>query len=129
MVEILTKKIESGVNVPEVAAKAVTDIDIAKAYIDTIVTARPVANFFGGDIMEPVFNWLYFTADWNVNNYGNIFAKGMYSALMIWILIALICYFVLSKTQAGNCIYSTQETKETAIPQRLARSRLDIERK
>ena len=107
MVEILTKKIEAGVNVPEVAAKAVTDIDIAKAYIDTIYTARPVANFFGGDIMEPIFNWLYFTADWNVNNYGNIFAKGMYSCLMIWALIALIFYFILSKTQAGNWIYST----------------------
>ena len=65
MVEILTKKIEAGVNVPDVVAKAVTDIDIAKAYIDTIVTARPVANFFGGDIMEPVFNWLYYTVDWN----------------------------------------------------------------
>ncbi|WP_440925415.1 ABC transporter permease [Candidatus Pelagibacter sp.] len=107
MVEILTKKIEAGVNVPEVAAKAVTDIDIAKAYIDTIYTARPVANFFGGDIMEPIFNWLYFTADWNVNNYGNIFAKGMYSCLMIWALIALIFYLILSKTQAGNWIYST----------------------
>ncbi len=107
MVEILTKKIEAGVNVPDVAAKAVTDIDIARAYIDTIVTARPVANFFGGDIMEPVFNWLYYTVDWNVNNYGNIFAKGMYSALMIWGLIAFICYLILSKTQAGNWIYST----------------------
>ena len=85
----------------------VSDIDIAKAYIDTIYTARPVANFFGGDIMEPIFNWLYFTADWNVNNYGNIFAKGMYSCLMIWALIALIFYFILSKTQAGNWIYST----------------------
>ncbi len=107
MVEILTKKIEAGVEVPAVAAKAVTDIDIAKAYIDTIITARPVANFFGGDIMEPVFDWLYFTADWNVNNYGNMFAKGMYSCLMIWLLIALVCYFVLSRTQAGNWIYST----------------------
>ena len=95
------------VNVPDVAAKAVTDIDIARAYIDTIVTARPVANFFGGDIMEPVFNWLYYTADWNVNNFGNIFAKGMYSCLMIWGLIAFICYLILSKTQAGNWIYST----------------------
>jgi simple sugar transport system permease protein len=43
MVEILTKKIEAGVDVPAVTAKVVTDIDIAKAYIDTIVTARPVA--------------------------------------------------------------------------------------
>ena len=36
MVEILTKKIEAGVEVPAVAAKAVTDIDLARAYIDTI---------------------------------------------------------------------------------------------
>ena len=57
--------------------------------------------------MEPIFDWLYFTADWNVNNYGNIFAKGMYSCLMIWLLLALVCYFVLSRTQAGNWIYST----------------------
>jgi len=107
MVEILTKKIEAGVDVPAVAAKAVTDLDIAKAYIDTIITARPVANFFGGDIMEPIFSWLYYTADWNVNLYGNQFAKGMYSCLMIWFLIALACYFILSRTQAGNWIYST----------------------
>ena len=107
MVEILTKKIEAGVEVPAVTAKAVTDLDIAKAYIDTIYTARPVANFFGGDILEPVFDWLYFTADWNVNMFGNQFAKGMYSCLMIWLIIALACYFVLSRTQAGNWIYST----------------------
>ena len=75
MVELLTKKIEAGIGVPDVVAKAVTDIDIAKAYIDTIVTARPVAHFFGGDIMEPVFDWLYYTVEWNVNNYGNQFAQ------------------------------------------------------
>ena len=107
MIELLTKKIEAGISVPDVTAKAVTDIDIAKAYIDTIVTARPVANFFGGDIMEPVFDWLYYTADWNVNAYGRPFAEGMYSCLMIWFLMALICYFVLRFTQAGNWIYST----------------------
>ena len=62
MIELLTKKIEAGISVPDVVAKVVTDIDITKAYIDTITTARPVANFFGGDIMEPVFDWLYYTA-------------------------------------------------------------------
>ena len=79
MIELLTKKIEAGISVPDVSAKVVTDIDIARAYIDTIVTARPVANFFGGDIMEPVFDWRYYTADWNVNMYGRQFADGMYS--------------------------------------------------
>ena len=107
MVKMLQTKIDAGMNIPEVKARAVTDLDLARAYLDTFTSARPIANFFGGDILEPVFSWLYFTVDWNVNNYGNIFAKGMYSALMIWILIALICYFVLSKTQAGNWIYST----------------------
>ena len=107
MVEAIQKKIDAGIQVPEVAAKAVTDLDLARAYIDSFITARPVANFFGGDILEPVFDWLYFTADWNVNMFGNKFAPGLYSCVMIWVLIAIICYFVLSKTQVGNWIYST----------------------
>jgi simple sugar transport system permease protein len=107
MVEAIQKKIDAGIQVPDVAAKAVTDLDLARAYIDSFITARPVANFFGGDILEPVFDWLYFTADWNVNMFGNKFAPGLYSCVMIWVLIAIICYFVLSKTQVGNWIYST----------------------
>ena len=90
-----------------VVAKTVTDADIARAYLDSIVTARPVANFFGGDILEPVFDWLYFPIDWNTNNFGNQFAPGLYSCVMIWVLLSLLCYIVLSKTQAGNWIYST----------------------
>ena len=107
MVEAIQKKIDAGIQVPEVAAKAVTDLDLARAYLDSFITARPVANFFGGDIMEPFFDWLYFSADWNVNMFGNKFAPGLYSCVMIWVLLAIICYFVLSKTQVGNWIYST----------------------
>jgi simple sugar transport system permease protein len=106
MVAILQDKI-ANFKIEPAVAKVVTDVDLAKAYIDTIHSARPVANFFGGDIMEPLFNWLYFTVDWNVNNYGNQFADGLYSCLMIWFLLALICYVLLSQTQAGNWIYST----------------------
>ena len=69
---------------------------MAKAYIDTIVTARPVANF-GGDIMEPVFDWLYFTADWNVNNYEYVRQRHVFLFNDL-VLLALICYFVLSRT-------------------------------
>ncbi len=90
-----------------VVAKTVTDADIARAYLDSIITARPVANFFGGDILEPVFDWLYFPIDWNTNNFGNQFAPGLYSCVMIWVLLSILCYIVLSKTQAGNWIYST----------------------
>ena len=77
MAKMLQAKIEAGVNIPEVKAKVVSDLDLARAYLDTLTTARPVANFFGGDILEPVFSWLYFTADWNVNNFGNQFAPGL----------------------------------------------------
>ncbi len=93
--------------VDPVAAKAVTDIDVARIYIDSITTTRPVANFFGGDILEPVFDWLYFPIDWNTNNFGNQFAPGLYSCVMIWLLLSVFCYIVLSRTQAGNWIYST----------------------
>jgi simple sugar transport system permease protein len=93
--------------VTPVVPKSVTDIDVAKAYIDSVVTARPVANFFGGDILEPLFNWLYYPIDWNTNNFGNQFAPGLYSCVMIWVILSLLCYIMLSRTQAGNWIYST----------------------
>ena len=88
-------------------AKTVTDVDIARVYIDSLYSTKPVANFFGGDILEPIFDWLYFPVDWNTNNFGNQFAPGLYSCVMIWLIIAIVCYVVLSRTQAGNWIYST----------------------
>lgn len=97
----------SNFEVSAVAPKTVTNLDVARAYIDSISTARPVANFFGGDILEPIFDWLYFPVDWNTNNFGNQFAPGLYSCVMIWVILSILCYIVLSKTQAGNWIYST----------------------
>ena len=87
--------------------KSITEVDIARAYIDTIGSAQPVADFFGGNILETIFDWLYFPIDWNVNNFGNQFAPGLYSCVMIWVILSLVCYIVLSKTQVGNWIYST----------------------
>ena len=87
--------------------KTVTELDIVRQYIDTIPTVNQVANFFGGDILEPIFDWLYFPIDWNVNNFGNQFAPGLYSCVMIWVILSFLCYIVLSKTQVGNWIYST----------------------
>ena len=107
MAEKIQERIESGAGTAIINPKEVTDLDLAREYIDTLPSARPVADFFGGDILEPLFEWLYFTADWNVNMFGNQFAPGIYSCVLVWGLLALICYFVLSKTQAGNWIYST----------------------
>ena len=106
MANIIQDKI-ANFKIDPVVPKTVTDTDIARAYIDTIASARPVANFFGGDILEPIFDWLYFPVDWNTNNFGNQFAPGLYSCVMIWVLLSLLCYIMLSKTQAGNWIYST----------------------
>ena len=93
--------------VDPVPAKTVSDLDIVRSYIDSIPTVNQVANFFGGDILEPLFDWLYYPIDWNTNNFGNQFADGLYSCVMIWIILSFICYIVLSRTQAGNWIYST----------------------
>ena len=106
MVATIQEKIAT-FKVTPVVPKTVTDIDVARAYIDSVVTARPVANFFGGDILEPIFSWLYYPIDWNTNNFGNQFAPGLYSCVMIWVILSLLCYIMLSRTQAGNWIYST----------------------
>ena len=106
MVSMIQEKI-TNFKIEPAVAKTVTDVDIARVYIDSLYSTKPVANFFGGDILEPIFDWLYFPVDWNTNNFGNQFASGLYSCVMIWLIIALVCYVVLSKTQAGNWIYST----------------------
>ena len=106
MVGVIQEKI-ANFQIDSVVPKTVTDVDIARVYIDSIYSSQPVANFFGGNILEPIFNWLYFPIDWNTNNFGNQFAPGLYSCVMIWLIIAIICYVVLSRTQAGNWIYST----------------------
>jgi len=119
MAETIRNKIDTFVVTP-VVPKEITDIDVARAYIDSIHSARPIANFFGGDILEPVFDFLYFPVDWNTNNFGNQFAPGLYSCVMIWVILAIVCYVVLSRTQAGNWIYSTggnlQAAKANGVP-------------
>ena len=119
MVTTIRNKIDTFVITP-VTPRTVTDIDVARAYIDTFGSARPIANFFGGDILQPIFDFLYFPVDWNTNNFGSQFAPGLYSCVMIWVILALFCYVVLSRTQAGNWIYSTggnlQAAKANGVP-------------
>ena len=54
---LVLKKI-ANFKIDPVVAKTVTDVDIARVYIDSLYSAQPVANYFGGDILEPVFDWL-----------------------------------------------------------------------
>ena len=119
MVATIREKIETFTVTP-VTPRTVTDLDVVRTYIDSIPSAQPVANFFGGDILEPIFDFLYFPVDWNTNNFGNQVAPGLYSCVLIWLILALICYVVLSRTQAGNWIYSTggnlQAAKANGVP-------------
>ncbi|MEK9960911.1 MAG: ABC transporter permease, partial [Rhodobiaceae bacterium] len=119
MVATIQEKI-ANFTVTPVTPRTVTDLDVVRTYIDSIPSAQPVANFFGGDILEPIFDFLYFPVDWNTNNFGNQFAPGLYSCVMIWLILALLCYVVLSRTQAGNWIYSTggnlQAAKANGVP-------------
>ena len=106
MVNAIQDKIEN-FSITPVVPKNVSDVDVARAYIDTLPTVNKVADFFGGNILEALFDWLYFPIDWNTNNFGNQFAPGLYSCVMIWVILSIFCYIVLSRTQAGNWIYST----------------------
>ena len=58
MIGAIQEKI-ANFKVDPVVPQSISEVDIARVYIDSLITARPVANFFGGDILEPVFNWLY----------------------------------------------------------------------
>ena len=55
MVTTIQEKI-ANFKIEPVVPKSVTDVDIARAYIDTIGSARPVADFFGGNILEHFFS-------------------------------------------------------------------------
>ena len=93
MVKTIKDKI-ANFKIDPVVPKSVTDVDVARAYIDTIGTVQPVADFFGGNILESLFDWLYFPIDWNTNNFGNQFAPGLYSCLKIWVILSLQSYIV-----------------------------------
>ena len=106
LLKTLKARLAEGVQIDPVPPAAVKEIDVVKAYAESLPSVNPFADFFGGDILQGLFRWFY-EIGWNVNNYGKQFAPGLYSVVMIWILIALAAYIVLSKTQAGNWIYST----------------------
>ena len=84
----------------------VRELDVVKEYVETLPSLNPLADFLGGDIFQSLFRWFY-EIGWNVNNYGRQFAPGLYSSVLIWVIVALIAYVILSKTQAGNWVYST----------------------
>ena len=106
LLETLQTRLAEHANPIPVPPAPVRELDVVKEYVETLPSLNPVADFLGGNILQGLFDWFY-EIGWNINNYGRQFAPGLYSSVLIWVIIALVAYVVLSKTQAGNWIYST----------------------
>ena len=100
-------------------APAISDIQVAREFMDTLPTINPVADLFGGNIFEPVFSWLY-RIGFNINPGGTQWVDGLYAVVGWWIAIAIVAWFVLERTKAGNWIYSTggnlQAARANGVP-------------
>lgn len=100
-------------------APQISDLQVARDYMDSLSTINPTANMFGGDIFEPVFDWLY-RIGYNINPGGSQWVEGLYAVVGWWIAIALVAWFVLERTKAGNWIYSTggnlQAARANGVP-------------
>lgn len=71
------------------------------------------ADLFGGE----VFSWFYDVWFWlggNINRAGNQWVDGFDSRVMWWIIVSLVAYYVLSRSQVGNWIYATGDNRESA---------------
>lgn len=87
--------------------RPVLDFDVVKRFFETLPTQNPVADLFGGDILEWLFGWLN-SIGWNVTERtGAQWVDGLYAVVGWWIVIAIAAWFVLQRTKAGNWIYST----------------------
>ncbi len=72
-----------------------------------------VAYIFGGETFKWLFSLLY-EIGWNVNRRGNQWVTGLDARVAWWMVIALLAYIALAKTQIGNWIYATGDNKEAA---------------
>ncbi len=71
------------------------------------------ASLFGGETFQWLFTLLY-ELGWNLNRKGTQWVTGLDARVAWWIVIAIVAYFVLQKTQVGNWIYATGDNKESA---------------
>ncbi|RLJ59906.1 monosaccharide ABC transporter membrane protein (CUT2 family) [Litoreibacter meonggei] len=71
------------------------------------------ARLFGGES----FGWFYdlaFALGFNLNRRGEQWVTGLDARVVWWMLVVLIAYIILSRTQIGNWIYATGDNKESA---------------
>ncbi len=71
------------------------------------------ASLFGGE----VFGWFYdawYAMGGNINRAGSQWVTGFDARFAWWIVVAVLAYIVLSRTQAGNWIFATGDNPESA---------------
>ena len=72
-----------------------------------------LAQMFGGQTL----GWFYDAWFWlggNVNRLGEQWVHGFDARVVWWVVIAILAYVVLSRTQVGNWIYATGDNRESA---------------
>ncbi len=71
------------------------------------------AYMFGGESFHFIFDWLY-QIGWNLNRAGNQWVTGLDARVAWWLVLAIVAWIVLSRTQLGNWIYAVGDNKESA---------------
>lgn len=71
------------------------------------------ADLLGGRSFSFIFDFLYWIG-WNVNRNGDQWVPGLDAKVAWWIVLAILAYLVLARTQLGNWIYATGDNKESA---------------
>ena len=71
------------------------------------------ADIFGGQVFSWFYDlWFYFGG--NLNRAGEQWVSGFDARFLWWIIIVIIAYIVLARTQAGNWIFATGDNRESA---------------
>ncbi len=71
------------------------------------------AYIFGGETFKWLFS-LFYELGWNINRRGEQWVSGLDARVAWWMVLAIVTYVVLAKTQLGNWIYATGDNKESA---------------
>lgn len=100
--------------------RGVTEVCYRTINQSTQVSALPdfkqdswFASLFGGEVLSFAFDFAYLIG-FNLNRNGGQWVSGLDARVAWWIVITIVAYVVLSRTQLGNWIYAVGDNKESA---------------
>ena len=71
------------------------------------------ADLLGGEVFGWFFD-LWHMLGGNLNRAGNQWVTGFDARVLWWLIVAVVAYYVLSRSQFGNWIYATGDNRESA---------------